>query len=96
VSVSSVPDSALAAANDNCARLLNGSMLLQAATAGNVNLLETCLQAGVSIDSKADDGSTPLHCAARAGQVAVVEILIQKNRTYMFVMARIAHRYWKR
>ena len=79
VSVSSVPDSALAAANDNYARLLNGPILLQAATAGNVDLLETCLQAGVSIESIADDGSTPLHCSARAGQVAIVEILIQKE-----------------
>jgi len=79
VSVSSVPDSALAVANNNCAGLFNSSMLLQAATTGDIDLLEACLQTGISIESRAGDGSTPLHCAARAGQVATVEILIQKE-----------------
>jgi ankyrin repeat protein len=52
-------------------------MLMRAATLGNITLLQACLQAGIALDSKVDDGSTALHCAARAGQTLTVKLLIE-------------------
>ncbi|KAF2629137.1 ankyrin [Macroventuria anomochaeta] len=41
--------------------------------------LETLLEAGFKIDSRARDQSTAPHCAAYAGQIAVVEFLLYKD-----------------
>lgn len=54
-----------------------GLLLVQAANAGNIALLERAIEAGVALDSVSDDGSSALHCAARTGQVAMVETLFR-------------------
>lgn len=66
-------------------------LLMQAAAFGNLPLLEAALRAGATSDTISDDGSTALHCAARAGQLSIVEYLFhigadtnllnKKNRT---------------
>ena len=52
------------------------SNFMQVATLGDLNRLRVFLDAGMTVDTKADDGSTVLHCAARAGQVEVVNYLL--------------------
>ncbi|KAA8611829.1 Arp Ankyrin repeat [Pyrenophora tritici-repentis] len=77
--IPSTSGSALAAADKGVVGGFNTSILLQAAASGNIELVEICLQVGVPIESRADDGSTPLHCAARAGQVDAMALLIQEG-----------------
>jgi ankyrin repeat protein len=65
--------------------------LMQAAISGNIGLVKAILRLGVEVSSRADDGSTALHCAARADEVEVAHFLLQagaqievrnaKNRT---------------
>jgi len=50
---------------------------MQVATLGDLNRLRIFLDAGLAVDTKADDGSTVLHCAARAGQVEMVNHLLE-------------------
>ncbi|KAH7385267.1 ankyrin repeat-containing domain protein [Phaeosphaeria sp. MPI-PUGE-AT-0046c] len=52
-------------------------LLMQAAAFGNLPLLQTALRAGANLNAISDDGSTALHCAARAGQLGIVEYLFQ-------------------
>jgi ankyrin repeat protein len=44
------------------------STFMQAASTGNIRLVEFALSAGANISMVADDGSTALHCAAKTGQ----------------------------
>jgi ankyrin repeat protein len=64
---------------DHDNKIYNSSLLLQAAERGNISLLEACMEAGIPLETKADDGSTALHCAARAGQTATVQYLLGKG-----------------
>ena len=51
--------------------------LMQAASAGNIGLVQAILQSDVDISMQADDGSTALHCAAKADQTDMVNLLIE-------------------
>jgi len=53
--------------------------LMQAASAGNVGFVQAILQSGVGISIQADDGSTALHCAAKADQTDMVCLLIESG-----------------
>ncbi|KAH7084463.1 ankyrin repeat-containing domain protein [Paraphoma chrysanthemicola] len=55
------------------------ALLFQAATEGNVAVLQASLDEGVDINASADDGASALHCAARAGQTEVVMHLVQRG-----------------
>ncbi|KAF2846628.1 ankyrin, partial [Plenodomus tracheiphilus IPT5] len=55
------------------------SIFLQAATSGNLALLERFLAEGVDINMKGDDNMTAVHCAARAGQAATVQFLLESG-----------------
>ena len=55
------------------------STLMQAASSGNSGICEAVFRLGVEISVRADDGSTVLHCAAKANQVDMVRLLIQKG-----------------
>jgi ankyrin repeat protein len=50
--------------------------LYQAATIGSIPLLQASLAAGLDLNRCADDGSSALHCAARAGQAFIVQYLL--------------------
>ena len=52
---------------------------MQAATAGNLGLVQAILQSGVGISMQADDGSTALHCAAKADQTDMINLLIESG-----------------
>lgn len=52
------------------------SSLMRAASAGNIALILRALKAGLEVNVTADDGSTLLHCAARANQAATVQFLL--------------------
>ncbi|KAF1940039.1 ankyrin, partial [Clathrospora elynae] len=64
---------------DTSAQLYSCSTFMQAATSGNITLLENIMDTGMGIDTKADDESTALHCAARAGQTAMIQHLLEKG-----------------
>jgi len=53
--------------------------LMQAASAGNLGFVQIILQSGVDISTQADDGSTALHCAAKADQTDMVHLLIESG-----------------
>ncbi|KAF1850427.1 ankyrin [Cucurbitaria berberidis CBS 394.84] len=55
------------------------STFMQAASLGNITLLEAALDAGIALETIANDGSTALHCAARAGQAMSVQYLLEKG-----------------
>ncbi|KAI4677811.1 hypothetical protein J4E81_010837 [Alternaria sp. BMP 2799] len=52
---------------------------MQVAASGDLNKLKAILDAGLTVETKAEDQSTILHCAARAGQTAVVKYLVMKG-----------------
>jgi hypothetical protein len=56
-----------------------GHAFMEAASAGNILMLDHMLQGGVDVDTKAGDGYTALHCAARTGQTEAVGYLLQKG-----------------
>jgi ankyrin repeat protein len=52
---------------------------MNAASTGNITLLENLLEQGIPVDMEADDGYTAMHCAARTGQVAMIRYLLTKG-----------------
>jgi ankyrin repeat protein len=54
-------------------------VMMSAATTGDVQVLIRMIGHGLDINTTAEDGSTALHCAARAGQVETVLYLIQNQ-----------------
>jgi ankyrin repeat protein len=52
---------------------------LQAATAGNLFIVEAALKSGMDINVVGDDKSSALHCAARAGQGFVIRYLLEEG-----------------
>lgn len=59
--------------------IYTSSTLMQAASTGNIGLLEVLLQLGAELSMKADDGSTALHCAAKASQISMIEFLLMRG-----------------
>jgi ankyrin repeat protein len=53
------------------------AVFLQAATVGNLFIIEASLDAGMDVNIVGDDRSTALHCAARAGQNSAVRYLLE-------------------
>lgn len=51
-------------------------MVLKAASAGKTGLLDQAWHSGASLFVRGDDGSTVLHCAARAGHASTVRYLL--------------------
>jgi ankyrin repeat protein len=56
--------------------LIRRAHMFQLAESGNIDYMETLLKAGAVLDIQGDDGSTLLHCAARAGQTNMVKYLL--------------------
>jgi ankyrin repeat protein len=52
---------------------------MQAASSGNIALLEVLLRLGADLSVRADDGSTALHCAVIASQISMVECLLKNG-----------------
>ncbi|KAH7128754.1 ankyrin repeat-containing domain protein [Dendryphion nanum] len=50
-----------------------------AASTGNISLIQRLVSDGLEIDSAADDGSTMLHCAARAGHSNTAQFLLDQG-----------------
>jgi serine/threonine-protein phosphatase 6 regulatory ankyrin repeat subunit A/serine/threonine-protein phosphatase 6 regulatory ankyrin repeat subunit B len=46
---------------------------------GNIAYLKILLEGGADPSAKADDGSTALHCAAKAGQIETANLLLQQS-----------------
>ena len=55
------------------------SLLLQAASDGDVDRVRVLLDEGAGVDSADDEGQTGLHLAAAGGQVAVVHLLCKRE-----------------
>jgi len=53
--------------------------LMLAASAGNIGLAQAILRSNVDISMQADDGSTALHCAAKADQTDMVYLLLESG-----------------
>jgi ankyrin repeat protein len=68
--------------NRDSTQIYSNSLVFQAATLGDLSLLEACLDAGITLETKADDESTALDCAARAGQTAAVQYLLGKGAVF--------------
>ncbi|CAG5153612.1 uncharacterized protein ALTATR162_LOCUS3252 [Alternaria atra] len=60
-------------------QLYSESNFMQVAASGNLTRLKTFLDAGLTVETRADDHSTALHCAARAGQAGAVECLLLRG-----------------
>ncbi|KAI4909850.1 hypothetical protein J4E85_011527 [Alternaria conjuncta] len=61
------------------AQLYSVSNLMRVAASGDLDRLKTLLDAGLTVETRADDQSTALHCSARAGQAEVVKFLIDNG-----------------
>lgn len=57
--------------------LCTSSAMMQAASTGNMGLLERLLNLGADISVRADDGSTVLHCAVKAGHIEMIERILR-------------------
>ena len=57
----------------------SGLLLVQAAQEGRLSIVELLLELGLNIESKAENGQTPLFLAAREGHEAVVGLLLDKG-----------------
>ena len=56
------------------------TLLYNAASDGNVNIVRALINAGANLDKTGDDGKTPLYIAACRNRTDVVEELIKTNR----------------
>jgi ankyrin repeat protein len=52
---------------------------MQAASTGNIALFELLLSHGVDLTTRADDGSTALHCAVKTGQISMIDCLLKSG-----------------
>jgi ankyrin repeat protein len=57
-------------------RIWTCEMFLQAATTGSLSALKTCIASGFDVNIVADDKSSALHCATRAGHTKAVRYLL--------------------
>lgn len=74
-----LPDSTLDRPVDTVKAIINHPSILEAATVGNLEMLQNLIRIGASISTQGDDGSTALHCAARAGHAEVVEYILNNG-----------------
>jgi ankyrin repeat protein len=76
---------ALTTASSNIANIedtdqkLGWRVLMEAASTGNISLLDGLLAQGIAVNANAQDGYTAMHCAARTGQVAMIRHLLTKG-----------------
>jgi ankyrin repeat protein len=54
-------------------------IFLQAATTGDLPVIKALLADSIDVNLRAGDGSSALHCAARAGHTAAVDLLLQRG-----------------
>jgi ankyrin repeat protein len=59
--------------------LLRRANMFQLAESGNMHYMKTLLDARAVLEIQGDDGSTLLHCSARAGQVEMVKYLLEQK-----------------
>jgi ankyrin repeat protein len=62
--------------------LSQGSIMdvfMEAASTGNIPLLEYWLERGIDAGMSSENGYTALHCASRTGQVAMIQCLLKKG-----------------
>ncbi len=58
---------------------MNLETFMEAATTGSIGTIKTMLKLGIDVSVKAGDGSTALHCAAKAGQLDMVRYLVEQG-----------------
>lgn len=75
----SLPRSVASPTVDSSSGIGNVSVLMQAASSGDITTLELLMNSGFTTETRADDGSTALHCAARNGQAKTVQYLLRKG-----------------
>ena len=64
------------------APLYSVSNLMRVAASGDLDRLKSFLDAGLTVETRADDQSTVLHCSARAGQAEVVKFLLDTGADF--------------
>ncbi|KAH5573111.1 hypothetical protein HBI24_202360 [Parastagonospora nodorum] len=55
------------------------TVLMEAASTGNIALMENMLLRGLDVNAVAEDGNTAMHCAAKTGQVAMLQHVLAKG-----------------
>ncbi|KAH6450368.1 hypothetical protein HBI57_185050 [Parastagonospora nodorum] len=55
------------------------TVLMEAASTGNIALMENMLLRGIDLNAVAEDGNTTMHCAAKTGQVAMLQHILAKG-----------------
>lgn len=65
--------------NDDCAPKGLTTVLMEAASTGNIALLQNMLDTRLDLNVVTEDGYTAMHCAAKTGQVAMLRFLLGKG-----------------
>ncbi|KAJ6283451.1 ankyrin repeat-containing domain protein [Bipolaris maydis] len=65
--------------NDLSNGIYSVSLFMRAAASGDIPALELLMNCGYTTDTRADDQSTALHCAARSGQARTVQYLLERG-----------------
>jgi ankyrin repeat protein len=64
---------------DQCGLKDLTTVLMEAASTGNIALMENMLLRGLDLNAVAEDGNTAMHCAAKTGQVAMLQHILAKG-----------------
>ena len=65
--------------NDDCALKGLTTVLMEAASTGNIALLQNMLDTGLDLNVVTEDGYIAMHCAAKTGQVEMLRYLLSKG-----------------